>query len=67
MKVSYKPLWKLLIDREMTRTALFTGAGVSTGCMGRMRRGEPVSLGVLMKICKHLNCNIEDVVQFERN
>ena len=67
MKVSYKPLWKLLIDRDMTRTELFRRAKICSGCMGKMRRNETVSLGVLMKICEELDCNIEDVVRFERD
>lgn len=65
MKVSYKPLWKLLIDRDITRTQLQEKTGLSAGTMTKLRHSESVSMEVLWKICTCLNCNIQDVVQFE--
>ena len=65
MKVSYKKLWKLLIDREMTHADLRRKSSLSSGSMTKMRQSEPVSLDVLWKICVALGCNIGDVVEFE--
>lgn len=65
MKVSYKPLWKLLIDKEITRTQLQEKTGLSAGTMTKLRHSESVSMEVLWKLCSFLHCNIQDVVQFE--
>lgn len=65
MKVSYKPLWKLLIDRDLTRTQLQEKTGLSAGTMTKLRQSESVSMEVLWKICTCLKCNIQDVMQFE--
>lgn len=64
MKVSYKRLWKLLIDRDMTQADLRKQSGISSGSMTKMRQGEPVSMDVLWKVCSAINCNIGDVVEF---
>ena len=65
MKVSYKPLWKLLIDKDLTRTQLQAMTGLSSGTMTKLHQSESVSMEVLWKICSLLECNIQDVVQFE--
>ena len=65
MKVSYKPLWKLLIDKDLTRTQLQEKTGLSAGTMTKLRHSEPVSMEVLWKICSYLHCNVQDVMQFE--
>lgn len=62
MSVSYKKLWKLLIDKEMTRTELRRAIGVSPATAAKLSKSEPVSMEVLMKICKTLNCNVGDIV-----
>lgn len=64
MKVSYKPLWKLLIDREMKPSELYRLSGISAGTASKIRNGESVNMDVLWKICKVLDCNIGDVVEF---
>jgi len=61
VSVSYKKLWKLLIDKDMTRTDLRLAIGVSPATAAKLSKSEPVSLEVLMKICKVLNCNLGDV------
>ena len=63
MAFSYKPLWKLLIDREMTKKQLMQIAGVSKSTMDKMARGEQVSMAVIDRICSHLNCCVENVIE----
>lgn len=67
MKVSYKKLWKLLIDRDMTQADLRKVSGLSSGSMTKMRQSEPVSMEVLWKVCAAIGCNIGDVVEFDIN
>ncbi len=64
MTVSYKKLWKLLIDEEMLKKDLQAAAGISWASVTKMSKGEPVSMEVLMKVCKALECNIGDIVEF---
>lgn len=63
MAFSYKPLWKLLIDREMTKKQLMQATGISKSTMDKMAQGKNVSLDVLDRICSCLNCTIESVVE----
>lgn len=64
MAVSYKKLWKLLIDKGMLKTDLRMAAGLSTNVIANMGKGKHVSTVSLQKICKALDCNIEDIVEF---
>jgi len=64
MKTCYKRLWKLLIDKEMSKGDLHKAAGLSSSTMTKLRRGEDVSMSALRKICVVLNCNISDIVEF---
>lgn len=64
MDIDYKPLWKLLIDRGMTRSELRILAGISTRALARMGKNENVSTEVLGKICKALHCEITEVMEF---
>ena len=64
MGVSYKRLWKLLIDRDMTKGELSTTAQSATSTVSRMSRNGYVSLEVLEKICNTLNCQITDIMEF---
>jgi len=64
MKVSYKKLWKLLIDKDMNKTDLRNATGISTFTVAKMTRGEDVSIAVLKRICQVLKCDISDVVEF---
>ena len=66
MGVSYKRLWKLLIDRDMTKGELSTTAQIATSTVSRMSRNGYVSLDVLEKICNTLNCQITDIMEFTR-
>lgn len=62
MAFTYKPLWKLLIDKEMTKKELMQATGISKSTIDKMGRGEIVSLEVIDRICNHFDCRVEDVV-----
>lgn len=62
MEVSYKKLWKILIDKDMKKKDLQAAAGISWASVTKLSKNETVSMDVLMKICKALECNIGDVV-----
>lgn len=61
--ISYIPLFKLLLDRNMTKTELRKGVGMSTTTLAKLSKNEYVSLSVIENICKYLDCKIEDVVE----
>ena len=63
MAFSYKPLWKLLIDRDMTKKQLMQVTGISKSTMDKMARGEIVSLEIIDRICFHLQCTVENVIE----
>ena len=63
MEVSYKKLWKLLIDKDMKKKDLLATAGISWASVTKLSKGETVSMEVLIKICKALNCDIGDVME----
>ena len=60
--ISYKKLWKLLIDKDMTAVDLRQATGIAPNTMTKLRRDEEVSLSVLVKICTVLNANIGDIM-----
>ena len=62
MAISYKKLWKLLIDKDMTAAQLRERTGIAPNTMTKLRRDEEVSMAVLIKICKVLNANIGDIM-----
>ena len=61
--VSYNKLWKRMIDCGLNKTQLREMSGVSTNAIAKMGKGENVSMDVLIKICKALQCDIADVVE----
>ena len=63
MAVSYKKLWKLLIDKNMTKTELRLKADIATSTLAKLSKNEQVSMEVLLKICKTLNCDLSDIVE----
>lgn len=65
MPFSYKPLWKLLIDLDMSKKALMDLTGISKSTIDKMNRGEYVSMEVIDRICNYLHCDISDVVVFK--
>ena len=64
MAVSYKKLWKLLIDKDMKKKELEQQAKVSHYTVSKMYRGENVTIDILERICKTLNCSLDDIVEF---
>lgn len=63
MAFNYKPLWKLLIDKEMTKKQLMEATGISKSTMDKMARNEQVSLDVLDRICNYFNCDIDEIIE----
>lgn len=66
LAVTYKPLWKLLIDKELKKSDLRKGANLSPTIIAKMTKEEYVSLKTLESICIFLECSIEDVVEIIR-
>ena len=64
MAVSYKKLWKLLIDRDMMKKDLAAAADISNYTISKMSKGENVTVEILVKICKALDCKIDDIMEF---
>ena len=64
-KISYKPLWKLLIDREMSKTDLRKKTQIAPSTFTKMNNDQQVSLDVLVRICIELECGLDDIVQIE--
>ena len=62
MSISYKKLWKKLIDIEMTKTQLRIQADLGTATLAKLGKDQQVSMDVLLRICKVLNCNISDIM-----
>ncbi len=63
MAVSYKKLFKMLIDRNMKKKTLCEKAKVSQGTISRMAKDEPVSMEIVAKICLALDCTLDDIVE----
>src|SRR5699024_7955492 len=63
MAVSYKKLWKLLIDKDMKKKDLCAKAGISPASVTKMGRNGHVTTEILLKICTALNCGIEDIIE----
>lgn len=66
MQVTYKKLWKLLIDKKMTSSDIRRQTELSSCTMSKLKHDEPVSITVLLKIATVLNCDISDICEFER-
>lgn len=64
MAISYNKLWKLLVDKKMSKADLRKAAGIAPNTMTRLRRDEEVTLSVLNRICVVLDVNIRDVMEF---
>ena len=64
LTVSYNKLWKLLVDKKMSKADLRRAAEISPNTMTKLRRDEEVSMTVLKRICEYLECNIGDICGF---
>ncbi|MDR0500321.1 MAG: helix-turn-helix transcriptional regulator [Coriobacteriales bacterium] len=62
MIISYNKLWKMLIDKKMNKRDLKNASGVSTASIAKLSKGENITTDVLLKICKALNCGINDIM-----
>ena len=63
MKISYKKLWVLLIEREISKAQMRKDLNLATGTMTKLNRGEEVTLAVLLRICAYLGCDIGDICE----
>lgn len=63
MRISYNPLWKLLIDKGMNKKELRELSGISTASIAKLGKGENITTDVLLRICIALNCHISDIME----
>ena len=63
MRISYNNLWKLLIDKNMTKMELKEAAGVSAASIAKLGKGANITTDVLLKICGALHCRVEDILE----
>lgn len=63
--ISYNKLWKMLIDKKMTKSDLKRTSGISTTSLAKLGKGENITTDVLLKICKALDCGINDIMDME--
>ena len=66
MVISYDKLWKMLIDKKMTENALRLQAEMSSSTMAKMSKNETVSMDVLLRICKVLDCEFDDIIEIKK-
>ena len=64
MAVSYNKLWKLMIDQDLNKTQLKDKAQISTNAVAKLGKNEAVSMETLEKICRTLNCDVGDIMEF---
>lgn len=66
MAISYNGLWKLMIDKKLQKKHLIEELNISSATIAKMGKGESVSVDVLERICEYMNCNIGDIMSFEK-
>ena len=67
MIISYKKLWKLLIDRDLKKKELRAMAGISPSTIAKLGRNENINTEVLIRICKSLECDLQDIMELVSN
>ena len=67
MKYSYNKLWKMLIDRHMTKTKMRIEAGISRNILAKMGKDEPIAMDSLAKIAAALQCGLDDIVEIQKD
>ncbi|MCH3999394.1 MAG: helix-turn-helix transcriptional regulator [Lachnospiraceae bacterium] len=67
MHISYKKLWKLLIDRDMNKQDLRKLCGLSSASIAKLGKGENITTDVLVRICEGLHCELEDIMELEED
>lgn len=63
MRISYRPLWVMLAQREMSKKDLRELSGISTASLAKLGKGDNITTDVLLKICQALNCNINEIIE----
>lgn len=63
MKFSYNPLWKLLIDRNLTSSDLRKMTGISSALIAKMGKGENITIDILLRICSALKCDVTEIME----
>lgn len=66
IKVNYKPLWKMMIDKDISKGELRARTGIAPRTFAKMPNNEYVSLDVLVRICNAMNCGLDDIVEIEK-
>lgn len=64
MQISYKPLWRLLLEKNMNKMDLLHTTEISTCTLAKLGKNKPVKLDILLKICEALDCPIEAIIEF---
>ncbi len=64
MQVNYDKLWKLMIDKKINKTQLSEKAGITTNEMAKMGKNEMVKMETLVRICKVLDCTLDDIIEY---
>lgn len=67
MNISYKKLWKLIIDKDMTNVEVRKATNISPATFTKLKKNELVSLDVLLKLCKYLDCELGDITEIVRD
>lgn len=67
MKYSYNKLWKILIDKKISKTEMRIATGITTNMLAKMGKDEAVNLDTLVKIASYFNCGIDDIFEFEKD
>ena len=67
MKLNYKKLWILLLERNITKAKMRRDVGIAPATMSKLNKGEEVALPVLLRICDYLNCDIGDICETIRS
>lgn len=63
MRISYKPLWRILLERDMSKKELREVSGISTASLAKLGKGENITTDVLLRICEALHCNINEIIE----
>ena len=66
MALSYNRMWKLLVDKKMSKADLRKAAEIAPNTMTKLRRDEPVNLSILARICQELHCDLGDIIEYIR-
>lgn len=66
IKVNYKPLWKMMIDKDISKGEFRAKTGIAPSTFAKMSNNEYVALDVLVRICNAMNCGLDDIVEIEK-